>query len=405
MKIKVLALLVLCLLNVEMKALGVTHSNDSLLHRKENTYLSPFVGGSLVLVGSLLTFDHGGSTLGMAFEPSFKCKADEYLRFAPGVALVGMKAFGVESRTEKWSELVVRSAASMTIMGLTVEGTKRLAGRVRPDGSDDRSFPSGHSATAFLTASLFAKEYGHLSPWYSVGAYGVATSTALLRRMGDHHWTGDVMVGAGLGILSTELAYALADMFYGKNKPRMNSHQSLNEGTSSMAWMYMHYLLPHSISGEVSGRKVRSRVGYGVGMEVSHYLTPHVGVSGRIGLTTSQMEVACEGTRGTEWLVSERPFDHVSLAIGPCLSLPLGRYFSVGTRVRGGYGFYPQTYLAEQRIEASQGWGFDGGVSVDYLTSQGVSLRMSADYNSWSSITEGIENRGLSFGLSAGWGW
>ena len=405
MKIGVLTLLLLCLLNVESRAIGLTHSIDTLSQWRESTCLSPIIGGSLVLAGSLLTFDHGGSTLGMNFEPSFRCKADEYLRFAPGVALVGMKAFGVESRTEKWSELVVRSVGSTAIMGLTVEGTKRLAGRVRPDGSDDRSFPSGHSATAFLTASLFAKEYGHLSPWYSVGAYGVATSTALLRRMGDHHWTGDVMVGAGLGILSTELAYALVDMFYGKQRSGMRQPKAMDEVPSSMGRVYMHYLLPHSISGEVGGRKVRSRAGYGVGMEFSHYLTSYVGVDGRIGLATSQMEVASMGARGDEWLVSERPLDHVSLAIGPCVSLPLGRSFSIGARVRGGYGFYPQTDLAKQKIDASQGWGFEGGVLVDYFTSQGVSLRMSVDYNSWSPIMKGIENRGLSFGLSAGWGW
>lgn len=405
MKIKIIFALIFSFLYTTIKATDEVTPTDTISGEAPPKYLLPAIGGGVALAGSLIDFDHGGSHLGMSYTPSFSYKADEVLRFVPAVALVGMKALGVESRTEKWSELIVRGAASTAIMGLSVESTKRLVGRVRPDGSDDRSFPSGHSATAFLTASLFSKEYGHLSPWYSVGAYGMATSTAMLRRMNDHHWMGDVMVGAGIGILSTEIAYALADIYYGKNKPRMNLHQAMLEVPSSTAGVYMRYLLPHTISGEVGGRKVRSRLGYGAGMEVSHYLTPHVGVNGRMGITTSQMEVAREGTRGTEWLVSERPLDHVSLAIGPCLSLPLGRGFNIGTHVRGGYGFYPQTDLAEQRIDASQGWGFEGGVSVDYLTSQGVSLRMSADYNSWSPITEGVENRGLSFGLSAGWGW
>lgn len=397
-----------CLLCSFAEAWGGNIDKDSLTYKREApAYLMPAIGGGLVLAGSLLDFDHGGRTLGMPYTPSFSYKADEVLRFVPAAALVGMKAFGVENRTKRWSELIVRSAASTAIMGLSVEATKRLVGRVRPDGSDDRSFPSGHSAAAFLTASLFAKEYGHLSPWYSAGAYGVATSTAMLRRINDHHWMSDVMVGAGIGILSTELAYALADIYYKERGGRGTTETPPPALPSSSGGMYMSYVLPRAIDGISDGHGVRSRLGYSAGMEATHFFTTHIGIGGRMGITSSQMEIA---GRNGEWVTCETPLDHATLTAGPHLRLPLSARFLMGMHVHGGYGFYPrtETELADTgrlTLGDRSGWGYEGGVSVGYLTRQGVTLQVAADYRSWSDPSHGVDNRGFSIGLSAGWGW
>lgn len=398
----ILIALLLCILPMFVKAEVLV--GDPL---GKSFVVSPYkvaVGGGLVLAGSLLDFDHGGRQLGGDYPSAFSYKADEVLRFVPAVALVGMKAFGMESRTERWSELIVRSVASTAIMGFTVEGTKRMVGRVRPDGSDDRSFPSGHSATAFLTASLFAKEYGHLSPWYSVGAYGVATSTAMLRRVNDHHWMGDVMVGAGIGILSAELGYALADMFYGSsdNKRRLKGAYPWSELPSSMAGVYMGYLLPDAIEGECGGRRVRSQFGYKAGLEASYFVTPYVGFGGRMGISSSRIEV--------EGKVAESPLDHVALMAGPSLRTPLLGRFCAGIHIYGGYGFYPSTEVPLSVDETlllggEKGWGYDGGLSVTYLTRKDVSLNLVADFQSWSTPSAGINNQGLSVGLSALWSW
>lgn len=373
----------------------------------KSSFVLPYklaVGSGLVLSGSLLNFDHGGRQLGEIYPSTFSYKADEVLRFVPAVALVGMKSLGIESRTKQWSELIVRSVASTAIMGLTVEGAKRIVGRVRPDGSDDRSFPSGHSATAFLTASLFAKEYGHLSEWYSVGAYGVATSTAMLRRVNDHHWMGDVMVGAGIGILSAELGYALADMFYysSDNKRRLRGAYPWLELPSSMAGVYMKYLLPEAIEGVCEDLHVRSRFAYTAGMEASHFFTPYVGFGGRMGITCSQIEVNGK--------VAESPLDHVVFMAGPCLRTPLLGHFYAGIHVYGGYGFYPHTEVPLPSNESiflggEKGWGFDGGLSISYITLKDVSFNFIFDYQSWASPSVGIDNKGLSVGFSATWSW
>lgn len=394
--------LIICLLCQVVKATDKVNPSDSLRARREApAYLMPAIGGGLVVAGSLIGFDHGGRTLGMDFTPSHNYKADEVLRFAPAIALVGMKALGIESRTEKWGELLVRGAASTAIMGLSVESTKRLAGRVRPDGSDDRSFPSGHTAAAFLTASLFAKEYGHLSPWYSVGAYGVATSTAMLRRINDKHWMSDVMVGAGIGILSTELGYALADLFYKPPKGLDKGRAGLTR-PKAQSGLYMQYTLPHALAGAYGGKKIRSRLGYSAGWQAGYLLAPCIGVEGRMGITSSLMEVNDEKEG---YKAAEEPLDHVSVAIGPCVTLPLGKGFSTSAHLHGGYGFYPQANLAGIRLEASQGWGCEGGIAIGYTTHERVCLQLVAGYHAWEPPATGMDNQGFSLGISAGWGW
>lgn len=59
---------------------------------------------------------------------------------------------------------------------------------------------------------MLAKEYGHKSPWVGIGAYSVATG--LMRMANNKHWLSDVLAGAGIGILSTELGYFLADLIF-----------------------------------------------------------------------------------------------------------------------------------------------------------------------------------------------
>jgi membrane-associated phospholipid phosphatase len=64
-----------------------------------------------------------------------------------------------------------------------------------------------------------AREYGHRSILYSIGAYTVATGVGAMRVMNNRHWVSDVLVGAGIGILSTNLAYLTHQYRWGnKNK-------------------------------------------------------------------------------------------------------------------------------------------------------------------------------------------
>lgn len=135
--------------------------------------------------------------------PDFKKSADDYLQYSPLAVMVGLKAFGVEGRSS-WGRMAVSDAISAVLTAGIVGTLKNTTNVTRPDGSDDRSFPSGHTATAFMTATMLTKEYGSVSPWIGVGAYSVAAATGLMRVANNKHWLSDVLTGAGVGILATE---------------------------------------------------------------------------------------------------------------------------------------------------------------------------------------------------------
>jgi membrane-associated phospholipid phosphatase len=75
---------------------------------------------------------------------------------------------------------------------------KEVVGRERPNGQDDRSFPSGHTSNAFSLAAVAERHYG-----WKVGlpAYALAGLMGVSRLNEDKHWLSDVVAGAALGLV------------------------------------------------------------------------------------------------------------------------------------------------------------------------------------------------------------
>ncbi|WP_245999622.1 phosphatase PAP2 family protein [Paraflavitalea soli] len=133
---------------------------------------------------------------------------DNYLQWAPAAAVYGLNALGIKGEHNLRDRTIIYGL-STAIMGTTVYATKSFSKQWRPDESDRSSFPSGHTATAFAAAEFLRKEYWKVSPWYGVAGYAVAATTGYLRMYNNKHWLSDVVAGAGIGILSTDLAYYL----------------------------------------------------------------------------------------------------------------------------------------------------------------------------------------------------
>lgn len=147
--------------------------------------------------------------------PSFSNDFDSYLNYSLIPIMLGMKVAGVKGRST-WGEMLTADFISAAIMAGVTNGLKYSVKRERPDGSRRNSFPSGHTATAFMAATMIYKEYGELSPWIGIGAYTSSTLVAMGRMMNDRHWLSDVLAGAGIGIMSTELGYFLSDLIFKK---------------------------------------------------------------------------------------------------------------------------------------------------------------------------------------------
>lgn len=133
---------------------------------------------------------------------------DDYLEFTNAVASHVISIAGVKPRHKLFDRLMIdgMTAALSTSVVMIIKNNSH---EIRPDGSDDYSFPSNHVATAFASAELLRQEYGDISPWYGIAGYAVAAATGYLRMYNNKHWLGDVMAGAGIGIVSAKIATQL----------------------------------------------------------------------------------------------------------------------------------------------------------------------------------------------------
>lgn len=134
--------------------------------------------------------------------------ADDYIQFAPALGVYAFDLMGVKAK-HNFRDRTILMATSNLLMCATVQTMKHTTKVVRPDGSNRQSFPSGHTATAFVSAHILFKEYKDANFVLGISGYAVATATGVLRVMNNKHWVSDVVAGAGIGILSAEAAYLL----------------------------------------------------------------------------------------------------------------------------------------------------------------------------------------------------
>jgi membrane-associated phospholipid phosphatase len=133
---------------------------------------------------------------------------DNYTQYAPAAMVYGLNAVGIKGK-HNFRDRTIIYATSQLISAAFVVPLKHIVKEERPDGSNNLSFPSGHTATAFSSAQFMFREYKDNNFWLSISGYSFAVFTGVYRTINDKHWVGDVVAGAGFGILSTELAYWL----------------------------------------------------------------------------------------------------------------------------------------------------------------------------------------------------
>jgi membrane-associated phospholipid phosphatase len=98
-----------------------------------------------------------------------------------------------------------------TTLGSTLV-LKSQINALRPNGADNHSMPSGHTAMAFAATRFMHERYG--ANWHPALVYSAASLVGFARvRANQHHWR-DVIAGATLGHTLGSLAttpYAAAD--------------------------------------------------------------------------------------------------------------------------------------------------------------------------------------------------
>lgn len=340
-------------------------------------FQATYLGAPLIIGGLIEKHqDKKFRTLRNDFMPMYKRPFDNYLQFAPAVVMVGLKAAGVKSRSS-WGRMLVTDGIATALMASTVQLSKHTTSVTRPDGSDNHSFPSGHTATAFMMATMLSKEYGYLSPWVSVGSYAVATTTGLMRIANNKHWLSDVMVGAGVGIIATEMAYWITDAIYkdkGRNKlPTDGQKEVLGVGNPSFISLYGGFNLPLSEYDIDEQHELRTSTGTTMGLEGAWFFSRYVGIGARG--TISNLRYIVNGTDAPD-----NTFDFYRLGIGPYFSVPLTRRWSIGSKLLCGRIWYPTKTIDNIKLIHRDGWSFGSGLSIDYQVHEHLMGSIFLDY-------------------------
>lgn len=337
--------------------------------------------------------------------PSYTNRFDDVLQHVPIMAVGAFKLFGYEGRSN-WGRFLVSGGMSYAFMGIFANGIKYTAKEMRPDGSTANSFPSGHTATAFVAAHIMHKEYGETrSPWWSVFGYGCATTTGIMRTLNNRHWISDILVGAGIGIISTDLGYLMADYWFkdwGIKRKRNGKGLSLIQnpsffklslGSASMsdielpdycqftqfqmalpyddqALLWDSQFLPISAEGDPFGN-IAGKPGIGrnrtikvgtvtsVGAEAAYFINPYIGFGGRLRIMTAPvyaegLECKVELPNGKYAQGTGSASDVMSIVdaeMGVYGSLPFNDRFAIGTKLLYGRRFTGSIALAGKQDE------------------------------------------------------
>ncbi len=179
--------------------------NDSTYRFKPQQLIAP-----VALVGAGAIFTHVDKIRNIDFgfnkTTPHGIVAEDITQYVPAAGYYILNLSGVKPK-HNYLDATVILAVSYGVTAAATKLVKEIADVPRPNGLDNKSFPSGHSSVAFMGAEFLRMEYKDSSPWIGIAGYAVATGTALARIKHNEHWFTDVVAGAGIGILGTKVSY------------------------------------------------------------------------------------------------------------------------------------------------------------------------------------------------------
>ena len=338
------------------------------------------------------------------YVPQFSNKLDDYLQYAPIAAVYGLNLVGVKGQ-HSYQRATVSLGMSFLMSAAIVHAGKTFLDVERPDGSSNNSFPSGHTTTAFVAATFLHKEFGqYRSPIYSILGYTSATTIGIYRQLNNRHWISDVLVGAGIGIVSTEICYAFAEAIYkdkGKNKPLYLSQDDPHDYPSFLSYSAGPAFFVNSHMSDM--------LGFSVGVQGNYYYSKYFGVVGEASFSSFPFNSKSRnlGVIKDEILnnpiVKERVDSYVvqpvgfrNIMVGQAFNYPLPSDFSLDAKICVGYSVagdgnfvvnVKPEYQEEMgkkevvvaKYDAKDSWIFSSGVGIRKRLARNLSLRFYYD--------------------------
>lgn len=369
-----------------------------------------YVGWTYLVKGMVHSCtQHKYITESVLFQNRHFGKEDYAVALTPLAATWALKAAGVNS-TSSWDRLLLANSMAMAMHVGVTQGLKNMIKEKRPNGEDGKSFPSGHTSIAYLSATVLSREYGYISPWISIGGYGCATATQFLRMRHNNHWINDTFVGAGIGMLSANFAYFLTDKMLGESEiqtlesrscymSRMAKMQSNPSGFKYMMgteWggktVSMDDL--EVLSGFDGEASVKLSTPYVVGVDASWYLSPYFALEATARMSTAHASADAVSHMGVAPTTMGKSMSmyHVDLAAKFSLPYKLTQRLSyramVGMRNSQQLTIDSYTYNTDGemvstpfvRVPSQTRFEVGAGMSLDILNSRNHSAGFVLDY-------------------------
>lgn len=377
---------------------------------KSNFWNSDLVQGSIapatLFTASALTWGERKEIrkLRNRYIPTFRKHYDDYLQYVPALAVFGLNAAGIKGR-HTMKRTFMSYVFSVGVMVVAVNGIKYSAKVERPSGNEFNSFPSGHTANSFMNATFLHKEYGqYRHPLFSVAGYTMATATAVGRQLNNRHWISDVLAGAGIGILSTELGYFIASKVYkekGERAPLRNNPFPINRKPS---FIEMRAGFAQATSKDLTDKSsdIYARKGFSMALEGAWFFHKNVGIGGEFAFASFPMND--DNLQFNDPDIPTVSTGHYTqpmgvryLGLGPYFSIPLPQNWfitgkaNIGSSV-GAEGFvqlqlkeeYEEAFSTKElpyiRYKPEKSFGWSAGIGVQKRIARNLGIKAFGSY-------------------------
>lgn len=210
---KILLILAISLLNLSIIfGQGSPSDTTNIAKKKEASFLKKgIVPLSLITLGTALTCSQFEKDIQADIRRGtgneFDLPIDDYIQYIPIVEMYVADALGVEAKSH-WFDQTKSLLFSNALTGAVVHTLKRTINKRRPSGGR-HAFPSGHTSLAFTNAAVLHQEFKDTSPVLAYSGFLPAATTGVFRVLNNKHWVSDVLAGAGIAILSTQIIYRI----------------------------------------------------------------------------------------------------------------------------------------------------------------------------------------------------
>ncbi len=205
-------------------SVNVYSQNDTITVIRKNKLISKkeIIPISLIASGCILNFGNRKYD----FQSSIKktnTNVDDYIQYAPIGIMYISDVIGIKHKNTTFNQTKYLFLSELSA-GLIVLFLKRTTNVERPN-NHKFSFPSGYTTQSFVGATTLYNEFKDYNKFTAYSGYLFSTTTGILRITNNKHWISDVLCGAGIGIIVTNIIYKLEPL---KNWQPFKHNQNLS---------------------------------------------------------------------------------------------------------------------------------------------------------------------------------